>query len=122
MFYPSLEKVIELSKEYNKIPVSLEVYMDFHTPIAVLNHIRETYNEYFLLESIEGGEKWARYTFLGFNPKELFYVKEGKTFHKTAEGTKHISGNPIDLLKGILKAYNAPKDKNLPPLTGGAVG
>ena len=122
MFYPSLEKVIELSKEYHKIPVSLEIYMDFHTPIGLLNNIRKEYNEYFLLESIEGGEKWARYTFLGFNPKELFYVKEGKAFHKTKQGTKNIEGNPIDVLKDLLKGCNAPKDKNLPPLTGGAVG
>lgn len=122
MFYPSLEQVAELSKEYNKIPVSLEIYMDFHTPIAVLSTIREKYKEYFLLESIEGGEKWARYTFLGFNPKELFYVKEGKTFYKTEEEIRFIPGNPIDILKGIIKAYKAPKDKVLPPLTGGAVG
>ncbi|MDF2612449.1 MAG: anthranilate synthase component [Clostridia bacterium] len=122
MFYPSLEKVTELSKEYNKIPVSLEVYMDFHTPIALLNHIRQHCSQYFLLESIEGGEKWARYTFLGFNPKELFYVQEGKSFHKTSEGIRHIAGNPIDILKNILEEYNAPKDKSLPPLTGGAVG
>ncbi|WP_069999766.1 anthranilate synthase component I [Cellulosilyticum sp. I15G10I2] len=122
MFYPSLEKAAELSKNYSKVPVSLEIYMDFHTPIAVLSHIREKYDEYFLLESIEGGEKWARYTFLGFNPKELFYVKEGRAFHKKAEGTKELAGNPIDLLKDILKDYTAPKDKNLPPLTGGAVG
>lgn len=122
LFYPSLEKVIELSKKYNKIPVSLEMYMDFHTPIGVLSHIKEKYLEYFLLESIEGGEKWARYTFLGFNPKELFYVKEGESFHKTEKGIKMLTGNPIDVLKKILTAYKAPKDKQLPPLTGGAVG
>lgn len=122
MFYPSLEQVMELSKEYNKIPISFEIYMDFHTPIAVLSKIREKSNEYFLLESIEGGEKWARYTFLGFNPIELFYVRAGKTYHKTKQGTENIEGNPIDSLKTLLKAYKAPKDKMLPPLTGGAVG
>ncbi len=122
MFYPSLEKVVELSKSYNKIPLSLEIYMDFHTPIGVLSHMREMYDEYFLLESIEGGEKWARYTFLGFDPKELFYVKEGKSFHKTKEGITQLIGNPINILKSILKGYSAPKDNNLPPLTGGAVG
>ncbi len=122
MFYPSLERVIELSKSYNKIPVSLEIYMDFHTPIALINLIRQKCSEYFLLESIEGGEKWARYTFLGFDPKEVFYVKGGRSYYKTLEGTEELQGNPLDVLKAILKGYHAPKDKNLPPLTGGAVG
>jgi anthranilate synthase component 1 len=122
MFYPSLEQVKAFSKEYHKIPVSLEMYMDFHTPIGLLSHIKENYKEYFLLESIEGGEKWARYTFLGFAPKELLYVKDGRTFHKIGEETKAVEGNPLDILEGLLKAYNAPKDKMLPPFTGGAVG
>lgn len=122
MFYPSLEQIKAFSKEYHKIPVSLEMYMDFHTPIGLLSHIKENYKEYFLLESIEGGEKWARYTFLGFAPNELLYVKDGRTFHKIKEETRAVEGNPLDILEGLLKAYNAPKDKMLPPFTGGAVG
>jgi anthranilate synthase component 1 len=122
MFYPSLEQVKAFSKEYHKVPVSLEMYMDFHTPIGLLSHIKENYKEYFLLESIEGGEKWARYTFLGFAPKELLYVKDGMTFHKIGEETKAVEGNPLDILEGLLKDCNAPKDKMLPPFTGGAVG
>lgn len=122
MFYPSLEEVGVLAKTYNKIPITLEVYMDFHTPIGLLNLIREKCKEYFLLESIEGGEKWARYTFLGFNPKAIFYAKDGKTFYKTNDGIEELMGNPLKVLKEILKNYKSPKDKKLPPLTGGAVG
>ena len=54
MFQPSLEEVKKLSRTYNKIPVCIEMYMDFQTPIAVLSRIKDEYDRYFLLESIEG--------------------------------------------------------------------
>ena len=122
MFYPSLQRVKELAKTYNKIPVSLEIYMDFQTPIAVLSRVKDEYDRYFLLESIGGGEKIPRYTFIGFNPKASFYVRDDKSFYATREEIKRIEGNPLDALKASMKQHRAPKDDNLPPLTGGAVG
>ena len=122
MFYPSLEEVRKLAKNYNKIPVSLEMYMDFQTPIAILSRIKDEYDRYFLLESIEGGEKLARYTFIGCNPTACFYAKNEKSFYSTREEVKRIEGNPLDVLKELMASYKAPKDKNLPPFTGGAVG
>ncbi len=122
MFYPKIEEVKKLAKTYNKIPVSLEMYMDFQTPIALVSRIKEEYDRYFMLESIEGGEKIARYTFIGFNPRASFYAKDGKSFYATREEVKSIEGNPLAALKEIMSKYKAPKDKKLPPLTGGAVG
>lgn len=122
MFKPSLEEVKKLAKDYNRIPVSLEMYMDFQTPIAVLSRIKDEYDRYFLLESIEGDEKLARYTFIGANPKASFYVKDGKSFFCTREEVKRIEGNPIQVLKELMAVYQSPKFKDLPPLTGGAVG
>ncbi|WP_054740080.1 anthranilate synthase component I [Cellulosilyticum ruminicola] len=122
MFYPSLEEVKTLAKAYNKIPVSLEMYMDFQTPMGVLSRIKEEYDRYFLLESIEGGEKWARYTFIGFNPNASFYVKNGKTCYATREKVKKLTGNPLDELKKLMETYRSPKGLKLPPFTGGGVG
>lgn len=122
MLSKCLEEVKKLAKSYNKIPVSLEMYMDFQTPIAILSRIKERYDRYFLLESIEGGEKIARYTFIGFNPHASFYVKEGCSFFATREELKRLEGNPLERLKEIMSQYKAPKDLSLPPLTGGAVG
>ncbi|PHV70223.1 anthranilate synthase component I [Sporanaerobium hydrogeniformans] len=122
MLSKSLEEVKKLRESYNKIPVSLEMYMDFQTPIAVLSCIKERYDRYFLLESIQGGEKIARYTFIGFNPHASFYVKEGCSFFATREELKRLEGNPLDRLKEIMSQYKAPKDASLPPLTGGAIG
>ncbi|MBE6022190.1 MAG: anthranilate synthase component I [Cellulosilyticum sp.] len=119
---PSLEEIKKLAKIYNKIPICVEMYMDFQTPIAVLSRIKEAYDRYFLLESIEGGEKLARYTFIGANPSACFYVKEGKSFFSTREEVKRLEGNPMEILKELMSGYKAPKLKDLPPLTGGAVG
>ena len=122
IFKPSYEEVKKLAKTYNKIPVSIEMYMDFQTPIAVLSRIKDEYDRYFLLESIEGGEKLARYTFIGANPSGSFYVKEGKSFFTTREMVKRLDGNPLDVLKALMANYKAPKFKDMPPFTGGAVG
>ena len=122
MFYPSLEEVKVLSRSYNKLPISLEMYMDFQTPMGVLSRIKEVYDRYFLLESIEGNEKSARYTFIGFNPYASFYVKHGKTCYATREKVKQLHKNPLEALKELMNEYSSPKHLNLPPFTGGAVG
>ena len=98
------------------------MYMDFQTPMSILSRIKEVYDRYFLLESIEGGEKSARYTFIGFNPNASFYVKNGKTCYATREKVKQLQGNPLDALKELMQSYSSPRDLNLPPFTGGGVG
>lgn len=118
----TLEEVKDYAKQYTKIPMSLEIYMDFQTPIAVLSRVKDHYDRYFLLESIEGGDKIARYTFIGMNPAACFYVKDGKSFLATRETVKRFEENPLDTLKEIMQGYQAPKIKTLPPFTGGAVG
>lgn len=118
----TLEEVKDYVKDYHKVPLSLEIYMDFQTPIAVLSRIKDHYDRYFLLESIEGGDKIARYTFIGMNPSACFYVKNGKSFLATRETVRRFEDHPLDTLKEMMQSYKAPKLKALPPFTGGAVG
>ena len=67
MFKPSLEEFKELSKSGNLIPVYKEILADLDTPVSAYMKIGD--GDYsFLLESVEGGEKWARYCFLGCDP------------------------------------------------------
>ena len=122
MFKPSLEAVEEFAKNYNRLSISLEMFMAFQTSIVVLSRIKDEYDRYFLLESIEGGEKLARYTFIGANPTASFYVKNGKGFFATREEVRRMEGNPLEALKELMASYQSPKYKDLPPLTGGAVG
>ncbi len=122
LFKPSLKEVKKLCENYNKIPMYIELYMDFQTPIAVLSRIKEKYDRYFMLESIEGGEKIARYTFIGCNPKASYYVKDGKSYYVTREKVSCSEEDPFKVLEEILKSYKAPKLQDMPPFTGGAVG
>ncbi len=122
MLKPALEEVQGLAKSYNKIPVYLEMYMDYHTPITVLSLLKEEYERYFLLESMEGGERIARYTFIGAHPKESFEIKDGVAYFSTREKLKRFDGNPMDALSKVMAQYKAPKYDGFVPFTGGAVG
>ena len=68
MLRPELDTVIALSGEYKVVPVCKEFYADEVTPINLLRRIAGLSRRFFLLESIEGGERWGRYSFLGFDP------------------------------------------------------
>ena len=76
MVTPSFEEVKKYAKDYSVIPICKEIYADLATPITLLRRIVRYKKDAFLLESIEGGEKWARYSFLGFDPKARIYCKD----------------------------------------------
>ena len=67
----TLEQVKAYAKEYKAVPVAKECLADMLTPLAFLNNVRCSSRNYFLLESIEGGEHWARYSFVGYDPELL---------------------------------------------------
>ena len=122
MFYPDLEKVRQLSKEYNIIPVSFEAYADLDTPISIFKRLEE-HSHCFLLESVEGGEKWGRYSFIGKNP---FLVVQGsacRTELKYRSGRSEIvESNPFAVLKELMSKYKGAPMNELPRFNGGAVG
>lgn len=122
MFYPDIEKVKLLAGTYNIIPVSMEVYADMETPISIFKRI-EAEGHCFLLESVEGGEKWARYSFIGRNP--FLTVKSSgcrSVLIKRNGETSVVEGNPIELLKRLMSSYKGPFLPELPRFNGGAVG
>lgn len=120
MFYPSYEEVKELAKEYNVIPVSMQVYADMETPISLFKRFGGT--DSFLLESVEGGEKWARYSFIGRNPYMKITGRDKKVKIETRNQCSTFDNNPIEVLKQIMKDFRAPKLKNMPRFSGGAMG
>ena len=74
MLKPTFEEFKEKSREGNLIPVYKEILADLDTPVSAYMKISGC--EYsFLLESVEGGEKWARYCFLGFDPSIIISIK-----------------------------------------------
>ncbi len=121
MFYPSLDDYLLLSKNYNLIPVYTELLADMDTPISIFKKVCHQENTY-LLESVEGGENLARYSFIGLEPFLRYYFTGGTGIIEDGEGQVQITGEPLDLLKDIMDRYQAPKIDGLPRFYGGAVG
>lgn len=121
MYTPEAKEVIRLSKDYNLIPVVRTLMADTETPIRVFQHFYQE-NRAFLLESVEGGVKWARYSFIGTDPFLMITAKNGVTKINSKQKTIESLEKPIDVLKGYLRAYSSPSLPDLPRFTGGAVG
>lgn len=121
---PSCEQINLLAANYNIIPVSKEIYADVITPITLLRRISQHSNKYFLLESIEGGETWGRYSFLGFSPIMRVTCLNGiVTIIDGKETKQEIKTNtPYEVLRSIMNEYQAPSIDGLPPFAGGFVG
>lgn len=121
MYNLSFDEVKSYSS-YDVIPVSREIYADIITPITLLRKIADKYKNYYLLESIEGGEKWARYSFFGFDPKARLYCKD-KVVTIEGEGAKTVkTEKPLEVLREYISHYKTPVIPNNPPFTGGLVG
>jgi anthranilate synthase component I len=123
MFYPDFKEFRRLSAKGNLIPVYKEILADMDTPVTAFRKLDE--GKYsFLLESVEGGEKWARYSFIGSRPSTVVrslgdsveIVRGGK------KETRPVPGDPLDAVKDILAEYRPVPNPGLPRFYGGAVG
>jgi len=109
MYYPALEEVKKRKQEGNLVPIYREIVADLETPVsAFLKVNRGGYS--FLLESVEGGQRLARYSFIGTEPYRVL-TTSGKD--KT---------NPLPLIAEELNKYNIVTVSGLPRFCGGAVG
>lgn len=119
----TLQEFKKLARKGNLIPIFEEFSADLETPLSVFLKIKTgTYD--FLLESVQGGEQWGRYSFLGSNPKTVIKTREGELFIK--EGKKWsqglVDGDPLKSLENILARYKPVAYEGLPKFFGGAVG
>ena len=123
-----MDEIKKFAGEYDIVPVQREIYADMVTPILLLRKIAKTKKLFYLLESIEGGEKWGRYSFLGFDPIMRVTCSEQDVLVKKydEEGAcreeRIQTGDSLDVIRKILGKYRAPKRKGLPPFAGGFVG
>ncbi len=123
MFHPSLDTFKEKAKKGNLIPVYREILADRDTPVSAFQKIDDGRHS-FLLESMEGGEKWARYSFLGTRPsvivtssgRQVMVIRNGKKSKQT------FDRDPLEVIKKVLSEYQAVPDPSLPRFFGGAVG
>jgi len=122
---PSLEEFESLAARGNLIPVVREILADMDTPLSLFRRLDDGRTS-FLLESVEGGEKWARYSFLGVGARAMFRATGSRVEWTEAGNTEIIDtgGDPLEVLRDRLKAFEAvhPTDLDLPRFIGGAVG
>jgi len=122
MLRPTLDEAKKLAQGYSILPVSREIYADIKTPIALLKAINTISHRYYLLESVEGGEVWGRYSFLGFDPVTQITCKDNRVEINNGTIIKLEGQNPTAVVRDILSQYKTPQFDFLPPFTGGLVG
>ncbi|WP_103105241.1 anthranilate synthase component I [Brevibacillus reuszeri] len=121
MYFPSLAEVHSLSASYSMIPVSMTLLADQETPIRLYQKIRTS--DSFLLESVEGGTRWARFSFIGMNPFQIVEAKGEEISVSKRNGERFVhTGNPVNFLREETDRYKSPKLPQFPRLSGGAVG
>ncbi len=119
---PDLERFCELAKQATVIPVYRRILGDAITPVLACATVGQGPGSY-LLESVQGGEKWARYSFVGFDPEVIVRGVEDRYEEITAEGASvRTVSDPWDSLRQTLAAYRPAGTEGLPRFWGGAVG
>lgn len=123
MTKPTLEQVQQLAAGYDLVPIQEEIFADMVTPIQLLRKIAASKKNYYLLESVEGGEKWGRYSFLGYDPIMRLSCREDEVKIQKKQGTEIVkTRDSLQVIRDILKEYKAPKVEGMPPFAGGFVG
>ena len=123
MYQPSISDFRQLASRGNLIPVYRDILADMETPVSAFRKIDDGRSA-FLLESIEGGEKWARYSFLGVGSGRAFRSRDDY-FEILEQGRVTASGqtdSPLTALKDFLAPYQPVEIPDLPRFFGGAVG
>jgi anthranilate synthase component 1 len=123
MHTPDFETFRVRAKEGNLIPVFREILADTETPVTALMKLADR-PHLFLLESVEGGEKWARYSFLGTDPRIVFRVRGEEVLIEENGAVRRFphGGDPLRFLKELLGRFRPVPVEGLPRFFGGAVG
>jgi anthranilate synthase component 1 len=121
-YRPEKDEFLALAERHNVVPVWREVLADFQTPVAAFMRLSPQPNA-FLLESVEGGERWARYSFLGGDAFATIKSYGGRIETEGDPPVRPEEGEgPLAYVRRVLGAFQAPLLEGLPPLHGGAVG
>jgi anthranilate synthase component 1 len=123
MVQPDFQSFRELARSAGLIPVHTEILADTETPVRALMRFSGC-SHVFLLESVEGGERWGRYSFLGFDPLQIWEVWGDEVRIKQGERSIRIphGGDPLGILRGLLEKRKGAQVEGLPRFWGGAVG
>lgn len=112
----------ELAKYYNVIPVYERITGDLLTPVLAYIKLRQKEKFCFLLESVEGIGRLARYSFIGRDPIKIISNRGNKLTVTSDNGSKESTGSIFNYLKNEIASYKFPKLEDIPDFTGGIVG
>src|SRR6516164_5898666 len=122
MIQPDFQEFQRLAKQGNLIPVYDIFPADLLTPVSAYLRIAQGARYSFLLESVEGGEKIARYTFAGAHPEEIFRYGNGACVLENRERLVWEERDPISFLRERVERFHPVRLPSLPPLVAGAIG
>src|SRR5262245_5237333 len=122
-YTPDFDAFRELAKQGNLVPVFREILADLETPVSAFLKI-DRGGDAFLLESVEGGEKWARYSFLGSMPQRVLWCANGILHDGPPNGpfVSQKADDPLAAVREVLQRYRPVPVDGLPRFSGGFVG
>jgi anthranilate synthase component 1 len=122
MIQPDFREFQRHAKQGNLIPVYDVFSADLLTPVSAYLRIAQGARYSFLLESVEGGEKIARYTFAGANPEEVFRYANGACVMESRDRLVWEERDPVSFLRSRIERFHPVRLPGLPPLVAGAIG
>src|SRR6266545_4327173 len=118
---PSLAEFTELAGRYTVVPVWRELLGDLETPVGAFRKLGGGHGS-VLLESVEHGERWGRWSFIGTDPFATFRARAGRVTWSGTPPPGLPDGPPLAVLRAALQHLRSPSLPGLPPLFAGAVG
>lgn len=118
----TFDEFVELARRGTFVPVCREIVADLLTPVSAFLKIAEHSDYAFLLESVEGGEQVARYSFLGKDPFLVLRARSGRAEIERDGRITRLDEPFVEVLRQLMAEYRAPYVPGLPRFTGGAVG
>jgi anthranilate synthase component I len=119
---PTLAEARELARDYNVIPLRHTFIDDCETPVSAFLKLRGR-GPAFLLESAEQGQRFGRYSFLGFRPRATLRYEDGRIVADEGGVRRELAASdPFGAVAEYLSAYRVAPLEELPPFAGGAVG
>ncbi|MFN3712527.1 MAG: anthranilate synthase component I [Alcanivoracaceae bacterium] len=110
-----------LEAGYNRVPVVREVLADLDTPLSAYRKLAAAPYTY-LFESVQGGERWGRYSMIGLSAKEVIRVYGERIEVSNGLTTQTLTGDPIAFIEDYRRQFCAPEVEGLPRFNGGLVG
>ncbi|HET8679066.1 MAG TPA: chorismate-binding protein, partial [bacterium] len=118
---PTKTEFLSRAREGNLIPVVCNLAADLETPISAFLKLRNG-SEAYLLESVEGGEKLGRYSFIGTAPRIRIRAYDRQVEIDQPSGSHTVEGDPTEVARGLLAGFRPVPHAGLPRFYGGAVG